>query len=105
YGLAYEDLDGSDQAALQHRLRTEYRRNTYDAASGTVTVTARRAQAMPQTADYYARLYGDDPALRQTREHYAMKEGTLPDAGRRQALTQFFFWTAWAAATERPGQH
>ena len=30
-----------------------------------------------------------------------MKENTLPDAGRREQLTRFFFWTAWAAATER----
>ena len=28
-----------------------------------------------------------------------MKENTLPDAGRREQLTRFFFWTAWAAAT------
>ena len=31
-----------------------------------------------------------------------MKENTLPDAGRREQLTRFF-WTAWAAATEREG--
>ena len=31
-----------------------------------------------------------------------MKENTLPDAGVARALTEFFFWTAWAAATERP---
>ena len=33
-----------------------------------------------------------------------MKENTLPSAERRRQMTQFFFWTAWAAATERPGQ-
>jgi nitric oxide reductase subunit B len=32
-----------------------------------------------------------------------MKENTLPSAERRRQLTHFFFWTAWAAATERPG--
>src|SRR3546814_21030592 len=37
------------------------------------------------------------------RDNYAMKEATLPDAAKRAALTDFFFWTAWAAATERPG--
>src|SRR5690606_7445176 len=35
---------------------------------------------------------------------FAMKEVTLPDPARRQQMTQFFFWTAWAAATERDGQ-
>src|SRR3546814_2309798 len=28
---------------------------------------------------------------------------TLPDPAKRAALTDFFFWTAWAASTERPG--
>ena len=31
-----------------------------------------------------------------------MKENTLPNAERRERMTEFFFWTAWAAATERP---
>ena len=31
-----------------------------------------------------------------------MKENTLPSAERRERMTEFFFWTAWAAATERP---
>ena len=32
-----------------------------------------------------------------------MKDNTLPDATARERLTNFFFWTAWAASTERPG--
>src|SRR3546814_4656367 len=32
-----------------------------------------------------------------------MKENTLPSPERREDLTHFFFWTAWATATERPG--
>ncbi|MCB2004472.1 MAG: nitric-oxide reductase large subunit, partial [Rhodoferax sp.] len=45
------------------------------------------------------------PHLQRSREHFAMKENTLPSAERRDKLTQFFFWTAWAAATERPGKN
>ena len=30
-----------------------------------------------------------------------MKTNTLPSLSRRQEMTQFFFWTAWAASTER----
>ena len=44
----------------------------------------------------------DDPALRERRDNYAMKENTLPSLERREDLTHFFFWTAWATATERP---
>src|SRR5690625_7919808 len=59
---------------------------------------------MSQTADYYVRLFGGDPELATTRQNYAMKEVTLPSAERRERMTEFFFWTAWAASTERsPG--
>src|SRR5690606_2504018 len=64
-------------------------------------VSARRAQAMALTANYYQRLFSDAPELQGTRENYAMKENTLPDAERRERMTEFFFWTAWAASTER----
>jgi nitric oxide reductase subunit B len=36
------------------------------------------------------------------REAYAMKNDTVPDAAHRRALTGFFWWTAWAAGTQRP---
>src|SRR5690606_29822229 len=53
---------------------------------------------------YYDRLFSDDQGLRKSRESFAMKENTLPDPGRREQLSHFFFWTAWAAATNRPGE-
>jgi nitric oxide reductase subunit B len=102
-GKPFDALDGEQKAALTYRLKQEYRHNSYDTASGVVTVSDRRAQAIAQTASYYERLYGSDPTLRPTRDNYAMKEGTLPDPAQRAKLTNFFFWTAWAASTERPG--
>src|SRR5690606_29908884 len=105
YGMPFAQLSADRQAVLQAQLKTEYRRNTLDPNTGVVTVTDRRAQAMAHTADYYKKLYGDDPELQQTRANFAMKEGTLPSAERRHDLTNFYFWTAWAAATERPNSH
>ncbi|TCO77352.1 nitric oxide reductase NorZ apoprotein [Plasticicumulans lactativorans] len=104
HGRPYAALDAPAQAALREQLRAEYRGNRADAASGVLTVSVRRAQAIAQTADYYQRLFADAPELHKSRESFAMKENTLPDAARRTQLTHFFFWTAWAAATERPGQ-
>src|SRR3546814_13632597 len=74
-----------------------------DVCSSDLTVSDRRARAMAAVADYYQRLYGNDPTLRERRDNYAMKENTLPSPERREDLTHFFFWTAWATATERPG--
>ncbi|WP_322998430.1 nitric-oxide reductase large subunit [Castellaniella sp.] len=102
FGLNFDQLDGDNQAVLQRQLKAEYRKNTYDAATDTALVSDRRARAITQTAAYYDKLFGDDQSLRQSRISFAMKEGTLPTAEARARLANFFFWTAWAASTERP---
>jgi len=102
YGQDWHSLSGQQQNALQYDLKTEYRTNTYDDATGTLRLSERRTAAIAETADYYSRLFSNAPELQSTRENYAMKENTLPSAERRERMTEFFFWTAWAAATERP---
>ncbi|WP_296932812.1 nitric-oxide reductase large subunit [uncultured Marinobacter sp.] len=102
YGQDWHSLSGQQQNALKYDLKTEYRTNTYDAATSTLHLSERRVEAIAETADYYSRLFSDAPELQSTRENYAMKENTLPSAERRERMTEFFFWTAWAAATERP---
>ncbi|MFA5680703.1 MAG: nitric-oxide reductase large subunit [Hydrogenophaga sp.] len=102
HGKPYAELDAGAQGALRAELKAEYRASGVD-DSNTLVVSERRAQAIARTATYYDQLFSDAPALRQSRQSFAMKENTLPSAERREAMTQFFFWTAWAAATERPG--
>src|SRR5699024_594045 len=60
--------------------------------------------AMAEVSDYYQRLFGNDASLAELRDGYAMKTNTLPDVKLRADLGDFFFWTAWAAGTNRPGQ-
>jgi nitric oxide reductase subunit B len=80
------------------------RRNTYDELSGNITVSAPRALAIQQVAKHYEGLFGTEPTLAKLREQYAMADGSLPSQLDRQALTAFFFWTSWAASTDRPGE-
>ncbi len=101
FGKPYEQLAGSQQNQLEYELKEEYRTNTYDKASDTVILSERRIQAIEQTGEYYSKLFSDDPELRPTRVNYAMKENTLPSEARRAVMNDFFFWTAWAASTER----
>lgn len=101
FGKPYEQLEGSQQNQLEYELKEEYRTNTYDKASDTVILSERRIQAIEQTGEYYSKLFSDDPELRPTRVSYAMKENTLPSEARRAVMNDFFFWTAWAASTER----
>ncbi|MBI2423543.1 MAG: nitric-oxide reductase large subunit [Candidatus Hydrogenedentes bacterium] len=104
YGLAYDALDLERQGALRARLKAELRTNTYDAATGTLTVSDVRAAAIGATGEHYTKLYGGDPGLAGLREAYAMPSVTLPDPERRHKLTAFYFWASWACATNRPGQ-
>lgn len=101
FGKPYAELNGAQQNSLQYELKTTYRTNTYDSASDKVVVSKRRAHAIQKTTAYYASLFSAEPELRSTRKSFAMKEDTLPDPERRARLTEFFFWTAWAASTER----
>ena len=53
-GMAsYADLDAEVRAGLRGRLEQEMRRNTYDPATGTVTLTRDRVAALSNTAAHY----------------------------------------------------
>ncbi|BBB65677.1 nitric-oxide reductase large subunit [Undibacterium sp. YM2] len=100
---SYEQLSPGRQAELKARLKEEMRRNTHDASGNVITVSADRAKAIQSVAQHYMALFGNDPSLENLREQYAMNRGSLPEIKDLQALPAFFFWSAWAAATDRPG--
>ena len=97
-------LSEADKAAVGVQVRDEMRRNTYDASNGTIKVSAERARAIQQVAKHYDDLFGTEPALAKLREQYAMTDGMLPSNEERRALTAFFFWSSWAASTDRPDE-
>ena len=100
---SFAALDAERQAALKARVQAEERRNTWDAGTGTITVSPLRAQAMEVVARHYDSLFSNDPATHALRVTYAMREDTIPEMEHRRAVTAFFWWTSWAAAAERPG--
>ena len=102
HAARYDDLSEPEKAALKARLASEMRTNTYDADSDTITVSDDRALAISNVASHYVSLFSNDPATQSLRETYAMRNNTVADAGYRQQLAGFFFWTSWAAATNRP---
>jgi nitric oxide reductase subunit B len=100
----YEQLTREEQAPIDVRLIAVMRGNTYDKASDTVTIQADRAVAMAQVAAHYEGLFGSDPAQDKLREQYAMIAGSIKNTDDLKALPAFFFWSAWAATTNRPGE-
>src|SRR5215471_3758629 len=56
-----------------------------------------RAAAFDELAAYYADVYGNG------RTAYAIPAGALTDPVKQHEMATFFWWTAWAASTDRPG--
>jgi nitric oxide reductase subunit B len=94
----YHSMPAESRAALQGRLEEVTRRNTYDAASDTILLDGDRAEAFEDLAAYYADIYGNG------RSEYAIPAGALSDPAKQRQMATFFWWTAWAASTNRPGQ-
>ncbi|MFN3702641.1 nitric-oxide reductase large subunit [Thermomonas sp.] len=103
-GQSYASMDAGEKAKVQASVKPLMRANTYDPVKDELVVSPMRAQAISMVAAHYESVFSNDPATHALREAYAMREDTVPDADHRRAMTAFFFWTAWAAGTDRPGE-
>ncbi len=104
YGKAYDKLEDDKQAALQVLLQKELRTNTYDKATGVLTVSSLRAEAIANNSKHYAGLFTDNPSMDHLRDAYAIPANSLKDPERVHQLNAFFFWASWACVAQRPGQ-
>jgi nitric oxide reductase subunit B len=97
FGRPYANVDAETQARLRGRLETVFRTNTHDAAAGVVRLDPVRKRAFESLAAHYAEVFSKGNA------DYAIPSGAVTETSRLRRLAAFFFWTAWAAATNRPG--
>jgi nitric oxide reductase subunit B len=93
----YAALGVEQQAALRARLRETIRRNTYDSATGNITIDPVRAAAFDALCSHYSDVFTCG------RDEYAIQPNALSDPQKLRAMSAFFWWTAWAASTDRPG--
>ncbi len=96
-GANFASLSLDQQAVLKARLIREMRHNNYDAATNRILVSDDVAAAFHQLAAYYANVFSAG------RVEYAIPAGSLTDPVKQQEMAAFFWWTAWAAHTDRPG--
>jgi len=99
FGTDYERLDEEQQAQLSGRLSARMRTNTYDPATRSITVDPIRADAYRSNLAHYSDVFLNG------KTEYAIPAGTVADSDRVRQLSAFFFWTSWAASTNRPDDH
>ncbi|MEP6849965.1 MAG: nitric-oxide reductase large subunit [Acidobacteriota bacterium] len=97
FGKGYDALGSEQQAALKQRLQDLMRKNTYDEATGRVTVDPIRAKAFEENLKHYSDVFTNG------NKDYAIQRDAQSDPVKLRQLTSFFFWTAWASAANRPG--
>ena len=97
FGRPYAEVDNETQARLRGRLETVFRTNTHDATAGVVRLDPVRKRAFESLAAHYAEVFSKGNA------DYAIPAGAVTETGRLRQLAAFFFWTAWTASTNRPG--
>lgn len=102
YAQPMEALTSAQAAGVRQEVRDLMRANDYDAATDTLTIPEERAAAWATVAMHYDGLFGDDPALAELRQDYALAPYPVPDGERRARIADFFAWTAWACAARRP---
>ncbi len=95
----FEELDSERQAQLSGRLATLMRTNTFDPSTNTITVDPIRADAFQANLAHYSDIFSNG------NPDYAIPAGAVSDPDRLKKLSAFFFWSSWAASTNRPGDH
>jgi nitric oxide reductase subunit B len=99
YQAPFEKLDEEKQSQLSGRLAKLMRTNAFDASTQTITLDPIRAEAFEANLAHYSEVFSEGQA------NYAIPAGAVTDPARLRQLGAFFFWSAWAASTNRPGDH
>jgi nitric oxide reductase subunit B len=96
-GQQFDALGPDQQSSLISRLTRLMKTNTYDPATGTITIDPVRAEAFESNLQHYREVFSDGNVP------YSIPRGTVTDPAKVRQLAEFFFWTSWAASTNRPG--
>ena len=95
----FAQLDEEQQGQLSGRLSKMMRTNTYDPTTNTITIDPIRADAFQSNLAHYSDVFTNG------KTDYAIPAGAVTDSNRLHRLSAFFFWTSWAASTNRPDDH
>ncbi|RMD82828.1 MAG: nitric-oxide reductase large subunit [Candidatus Dadabacteria bacterium] len=99
YAVGYEQASPEQRSAIDERVIAEIKRNRYDPRTGTLTLTEAQLDALARVRRHWENVFGlGDKAT-------VIHAQAVPNSHERRQLADFFFWTAWAAGTLRPGKN
>ncbi len=98
HGTSYDQATAAQQAAMREELKELVRTNRFDTNRNAIILDPLRAEAFAANRNYYSKLFSEGHT------EYAIPKGTLTDPAKLHQLSAFFFWTSWAASTNRPGE-
>src|SRR5688572_22772558 len=91
YGRDGTSLPLEQKAALEARLQTLVRTNTYDEKTHQLTLDPIRARAFEDNLKHYSGIFANGS------KDYAIQKGAQADPAKLRQLNSFFFWTSWAS--------
>jgi nitric oxide reductase subunit B len=92
-----ESYGGEDSDVAAVSTVEDFKENRYDSESRTLEFSAAQAAAFGELRGYYEDYFGE-PTTR-----FGLRPEAIRDPEEIRQLTSYFAWTAWAAATLRPG--
>ncbi len=98
YSKNFEELTDENKASLKAKVLDLYRKSNLNVETNLITINSQRAEAVKKNIKYYSDLFTNG------KEEYALRKNALSDPVKLRQLSAFFFWSAWAASTNRPGE-
>ena len=96
--LDVESTYGGEGTGARQRSIADFRTNTYDPATGTVTYSDAQAGAYQRLVEHYHDLFSNPAG------DIGLRPAAIASREDTRQLTAYFSWSAWVAAAERPGK-
>jgi len=97
HGKSFGELDSLSQEIITLKTIREIKTNRYDKARDELMLSAGQTEALGTISGFWEKTFLDG-------EHrYGFLPNTVKTPRERLEISRFFFWTAWAAGTNRPG--
>ncbi len=91
-----EALEAGERGRVEAKVREELKQNRYDAATDTLTLSPAQSVAVAELARVYTALW------QQGSDEISLPANMVDGPVNGRKLSAFFFWTSWAAGTNRP---